>query len=198
MSYATPATCVRVRHKGTKRRGCATSSAGQLVATTMRLQTMPDATPRGSSSAPSALSGHECQLSPRPVRHAISYGGPLDQGPYAGIDLAEAWRGLMLRNRSVGAWRNLWWWLVQELTEPQSLAAVADALAAELPEDWVVADLTTKLPPGVAGNDLLPVEEELRAEHPSPHPLTELRMLAAGAPATRRAKRPGPHGPRRR
>jgi len=132
------------------------------------------------------------------VRHAISYGGPLDQGPYAGIDLAEAWRGLMLRNRSVGAWRNLWWWLVQELTEPQSLAAIADALAAELPEEWVVADLTTKLPPGVAGNDLFPVEEELRAEHPKPTPPYGAAHAGRRRPATRRAKRPGLHGPRRR
>ena len=31
----------------------------------------------------------------------------------------------MLRNRSVGAWRNMWFWLVRELAEPHTAAALA-------------------------------------------------------------------------
>jgi hypothetical protein len=115
------------------------------------------------------------------LRRAVAFGPPLDQGLLAGIDLAEGWRGLMLRNYSVGAWRNLWWWLVRELAEPQSTGQVTSALAAELPEGWTVADLTDHLPAGVDGDTLLPAEDDLRAEHRRPDPLTELRLLAAGA-----------------
>jgi hypothetical protein len=114
------------------------------------------------------------------VRSSVSYGAPLDQGVYAGIELAEAWRGLMLRSRSVGAWRNLWFWIVRELSEPHTAMAIADAFAAEFPRDWTVSDLTTSLVPGIVGDVLLPVEEDLRAAQPGPHPLTELQLLAAG------------------
>jgi hypothetical protein len=114
------------------------------------------------------------------VRSAVSYGGPLSGGPYVGIELAEAWRGLMLRNRSVGAWRNMWFWIVRQLAEPHTAAALADAFAAELPADWTVGDLTATLPPGIDGDVLLRVEEDLRAAQPGPHLLTELQILAAG------------------
>ena len=114
------------------------------------------------------------------MRHKISYGAPLNKGPYAGIELAEAWRGLMLRNHSVGAWRNLWFWIVRELTEPQSSADIASAFAAELPARWRVSDLTSRLADGMKGKNLLPVEEQLRAAHPEPDPLTELQLLAVG------------------
>ncbi len=114
------------------------------------------------------------------IRRAVSFGAPLDIGPYAGIELAEAWRGLMLRNYSVWAWRHLWAWVVRELTERHSTAAIADALAAELPADWTVADVTATLPAGSDGPTLLPVEPELRVAQPGLHPLTEFQLLAVG------------------
>ena len=77
-------------------------------------------------------------------------------GPYADIELAEAWRGLMLRNRSVGAWRNIWSWIVQELAETLSATALATAFTAELPAEWSVGDLTANLPPGIDGDELCP------------------------------------------
>ncbi len=115
------------------------------------------------------------------VRADISFGPPLGGGAYAGIEAAEAWRGLMLRNHSVGAWRNLWSWIVEELTEPHSARAIGDVLASKLPGDWKVADLIGHLQPGTESGLLMPVEDELRGAVPSPDPLTELKLLAAGA-----------------
>lgn len=117
----------------------------------------------------------------RTLQDAVAFGPPLEQGPLAGIDLAHGWRGLILRNVSVGAWRNLWWWLVRQLNEPHTPGDLGDALVAELPADWTVADLTDQLPPTTDGADLLPVERQLRQAEPRPHPLTELRLIALGA-----------------
>lgn len=115
------------------------------------------------------------------LREGIAFGLPLDQGLLTGIELAEAWRGAILRNYSIEAWRNVWWWIVQETKEPQTAGQIADAFAAELPEHSTVADLTNGLPATTDGGALLPVEAQLRSQHPRPHPLTELRMLALGA-----------------
>ena len=115
------------------------------------------------------------------IRSGIAFGPSLDHGLLAGIDLAEGWRGAILRNYSMEAWRNIWWWVVQELKEPQTAGQVATAFVANLPDDWTVGDLTSRLPPMTADGALLPVESDLRLMHPRPHPLTELRLLAVGA-----------------
>lgn len=115
------------------------------------------------------------------LRRAIAFGPPLHRGLLSGIDLAEGWRGAILRNASIEAWRNIWWWLVRELREPASVSELAAAFVAELPADWTVSDLLDQLPHSLAGDELVPVELELRAAQPKPHPLTELRLLALGA-----------------
>jgi hypothetical protein len=115
------------------------------------------------------------------LRHGIAFGKPLDLGVLRGIELAEAWRGAILRNYSIEAWRNIWWWLVRELAEPHTAADLSATFTAELPQDWRVADLTDRLPATADGAELLPVEAQLRQTQPRPHPLTELRMLAVGA-----------------
>jgi len=115
------------------------------------------------------------------LREAIAFGPPLDSGLLTGIDLAEGWRGAILRNYSIEAWRNTWWWIVRELTEPQTAAEIGGLFAAALPEDWTVGDLDTHLPATVDGTNLLPAEADLRKEHPRPDPLTELLILAVGA-----------------
>ena len=117
----------------------------------------------------------------RALRHGIAFGNPLGSGLLAGIDLAEAWRGAILRNYSIEAWRNLWWWIVEQLKDPQTAAQVGAAVADELPADWTVGDLLSRLPVTTDAGSLLPVEAELRATHPRPHLHTELRMLALGA-----------------
>jgi hypothetical protein len=117
----------------------------------------------------------------RTLRDGIAFGPRLDAGLLAGIDLAEGWRGAILRNYSIEAWRNIWWWVVKELNEPQTADQVAAAFVANLPEDWSVADLTVSLPPTTTEGALLPVESDLRSAHPRPHPLTDLKMLAVGA-----------------
>jgi hypothetical protein len=118
------------------------------------------------------------------LREAIAFGPPLESGLLVGIDLAEGWRGAILRNYSIEAWRNTWWWIVRELTEPQTAAEIGSLYAAQLPEDWTVGDLDKHLPATADGAHLLPVEADLRNQHPRPHPLTELLILAAGARRT--------------
>ncbi len=117
----------------------------------------------------------------RTLRHGIAFGEPLGAGLLAGIDLAEAWRGAILRNYSIEAWRNLWWWIVEQVKEPQTAAQIGAAVADELPQDWIVDDLATWLPASTEGGSLLQCEAKLRAAHPRPHLLTELQMLALGA-----------------
>ncbi|XRQ09239.1 hypothetical protein ACN3XK_74390 [Actinomadura welshii] len=49
------------------------------------------------------------------------------------VDWALSWRGALLRNASVTAWRRLWWWLTERLAEhPRSREALGDALAEAL------------------------------------------------------------------
>jgi hypothetical protein len=95
--------------------------------------------------------------------------------------LAPAWRGLVLRNYSVGAWRRLWSWLVEQVDEGLTPAAhVADALAEALP-DVTVKEFLAELPKTrLASGRPAPVEQQLR-DGADPLPLRELRILAVNA-----------------
>lgn len=115
------------------------------------------------------------------LQHAIAFGEPLEAGLLAGIDLAEGWRGAILRNYSIEAWRNTWSWTVYQLGDPCTAAEVGRRYAEQLPDDWSVGDLDEQLPPTSEGAVLNPVEAQLRAAKPGPHPLTELKLLALGA-----------------
>lgn len=117
----------------------------------------------------------------RTLRHGIAFGKPLGRGLLAGIDLSEAWRGAILRNYSIEAWRNLWWWIVEQLKEPQTAVQAGAAVGDQLPADWTVGDLSIRLPKTTDAGSLLPVEADLRAAEPRPHLLTELQILALGA-----------------
>jgi hypothetical protein len=96
------------------------------------------------------------------------------------LPIAQAWRGAILRNYSVGAWRRIWSWLVEQLGEPSSVTELAEQLAASIP-DVVVADMIDGLPARIAGGVLRSVEADLRAAHPAPDPLTEIQLLSLGA-----------------
>lgn len=114
-------------------------------------------------------------------RVRVGFGDFLKTDPVAaGLPVARAWRGVVLRNYSVGAWRRLWSWLVDQLAEPRTPYALGRLLAAELPDVTVgafVSDLSERL----EADRLAPLEEELRAAKFGPHPQTELSMLALGA-----------------
>jgi len=103
---------------------------------------------------------------------------------------AARWRGALLRNESVTAWRWLWWWLTDTLDEAPSTAEVltasfANALVTFAGKDMLFSEaVQAELPTGTASNGtLLPAERELRDAADSAYntePLLWLRMLALG------------------
>jgi hypothetical protein len=113
-------------------------------------------------------------------RRAVGTGDFVEADPVAaGLSITPAWRGVVLRNYSVGAWRRVWSWLVGELAEPMTTAELGERFADALP-DITVGEVVAGLPPTVEQGVLAPVEEELRAGHPGPDPWTELCLLAVG------------------
>jgi hypothetical protein len=97
------------------------------------------------------------------------------------IDVAPAWRGVVLRNYSVGAWRRLWSWLVEQVEGMVPVEELADRFAGVLPEDDTVAEFLSSLPATRSTTGVpLPAERDLR-KRDVPLPLTELRVLAVGA-----------------
>lgn len=89
-----------------------------------------------------------------------------------------AWRGVILRNYSVGAWRRLWSWLVEQVNGLTAAEAVADLFADALPNITVQAFLdqlpATRTPSGAPA----PAEQQLRASDLD-LPFRELAVLAS-------------------
>jgi hypothetical protein len=111
----------------------------------------------------------------------VAWGPFLEEDEVASsLDIAQAWRGIVLRNHSVGAWRRLWSWLVDQLQEePITIDALGARLAESLP-DISVAELIDTLPESADDGVLLPAEHALR-QASAPNPFAELQMLALGA-----------------
>ena len=51
------------------------------------------------------------------------------------MDATAAWSGVSLRNRSVGAWRSLWAWLVDQIRGLTSIRVLGESLAEALPAE---------------------------------------------------------------
>ncbi|MGW8763742.1 hypothetical protein ACWGN5_14690 [Streptomyces sp. NPDC055815] len=117
----------------------------------------------------------------RDVGHVFAFGDFLTTDAVAsGIDAASAWRGVALRNYSVGAWRRLWSWLVEQVDGLVPVEELADRFAEELP-DMTVAAFLSSLPATQSTTGVpLPAEHALRSAGEA-LPLTELRVLAASA-----------------
>lgn len=62
-----------------------------------------------------------------------------DDEVIAGIEVVPLWRGLMLRNMSVSAWRELWAWLVGQIDGYMPRAALAEVFADGLPAQTLTA-----------------------------------------------------------
>ena len=118
---------------------------------------------------------------PGAFRHAIGFGAS-PAGTLDGLEavVAEGWRGAIMRNYSVGAWRRLWSWLVEQLSEPLTVAELADRFAEALPGELSIAEMIDALPPSKQNGMLLAAEEKLRAQA-SRNPWIELQLLALGA-----------------
>lgn len=55
----------------------------------------------------------------------------------AGLETFPAWQGVAMRALSVGAWRDLWAWLVREISDYMPVAALAQTLADAMPSGTV-------------------------------------------------------------
>jgi hypothetical protein len=114
-------------------------------------------------------------------RRDIGFGDFTVTDPLArSLEITQAWRGVVLRNYSVGAWRRLWSWLVDQIDEQATVAELGAALAAEL-GSGTVGDLISELPQSSTPDGLLlPVEANLRGAHYGPNPRAELQILLVG------------------
>ncbi|MEV4274907.1 hypothetical protein [Actinoplanes xinjiangensis] len=103
----------------------------------------------------------------------------------ADLDHAMRWRGALLRNWSVWAWRLLWANLVAPLSETGTREDAVAVFVAGLPSVRVRQALRDDLPPTVDGNGgLQPVEHDLNDEVGQAggwSVLQLLRLLAVGA-----------------
>ena len=124
---------------------------------------------------------HPVRYFTRDVGHVLAFGDFLTADAVtSGIDAAAAWRGVVLRNYSVGAWRRLWSWLVEQVDGLVPIEEVADRFAAELP-DMTVDSFLSSLPATQSTTGApWPAEHDLRWAG-DPLPLAELRVLATSA-----------------
>lgn len=90
---------------------------------------------------------------------------------------AEAWRGTVLRWFSVGAWRKLWSWLVDEIDGYTPVDEIGDAFASKLP-DSTVGTWLKELPALSTGGTLLPAEQIIQTELSAPE--AHLATLLSG------------------
>ena len=90
------------------------------------------------------------------------------------------WRGVILRNYSVGAWRRLWSWLVEQVKGLTRYQDVEDRFADQLPAISVQAFLDQLPPTQTPSGDPAPAEQQLRASDLI-LPYRELSVLAVNA-----------------
>ncbi|OBG23523.1 hypothetical protein A5765_18820 [Mycolicibacterium celeriflavum] len=115
------------------------------------------------------------QLSPNPkgwqftLADGVAYGDRLDVDPVLVEERrqAEAWRGMLLRRHSVGAWRVFWSALVAEVLR------AAEPVSRDELHEWVrgqvgtgsVADFADGLPPVQVDGHPAPAEEQVKAAY---------------------------------
>ena len=124
---------------------------------------------------------HEVRDVTRDVRPVLAFGDFLSSDPVTGgLETALVWRGVVLRNYAVGAWRRLWSWLVAQVDGLMPAGELGDRFADTLPAG-TVATFVDGLPATVTQTGApAPVEEQLRAG-PMPLPVRELAVLAVNA-----------------
>ena len=99
----------------------------------------------------------------------------------ASLPVVPQWRGLMLRNLSVRAWRDLWAWMVNGIDGLSPRESVGERLADEFDPSQTVRDFRDSLPGTVTG-DGLPAPAELDddlADEPTARRLIAVLCLGA-------------------
>jgi hypothetical protein len=103
------------------------------------------------------------------MRKSVAYGNHVTVDPILSDEQrAAAWRGVLLRHHSVGAWRRLWAELVEQVITGDALTK--DDLCAWITSKalpMTVRDFLAGCPATVDGNgDPQPAEDEARTEYP--------------------------------
>lgn len=113
-------------------------------------------------------------------RQTVAFGQFVDEDDrVARLGVTQPWRGLLLRHYSVGAWRRIWSWLVDQVEDLTPPTELTDAFADSLP-DTTVRGFVDDLPALSAEGAPSPAEEAARALDWS-LPARELAVLAIGA-----------------
>ena len=88
----------------------------------------------------------------------VAYDEEILYDPVCGqLEATLAWRGVVLRGRSILAWRDLWAELVNKIWGLTTIRDLADTFAEALPEQ-TVASYMDGLPDPGSGNNLLPAD----------------------------------------
>jgi hypothetical protein len=120
------------------------------------------------------------------VESTVVFGGALEEDPVlSGIGEAEAWRGLLLRNYSVSAWRRLWAALVScigtaDEHADRSAAELQAWLADQMPDMTTGAFIDGELPATTQGGKPAAAERAILSDSPQV-PLTDVKVLLPGA-----------------
>lgn len=121
------------------------------------------------------------------VEAAVAFGDALQSDPIlAGIDEATAWRGTLLRNYSVSAWRRLWAALVRTIgsadeATDRTAEELQTWLAEQMPVDMTVRTAMDELPPAMTGGHPAPAEWTVLAQGGIRDPLTNVKLLLLGS-----------------
>lgn len=112
----------------------------------------------------------------------VAYGSAAREDPLlASEERTAAWRGVVLRHHSVGAWRHLWAALVNEVRDAEhaSRGHLHEWITAQLPAGSV-ADFEADLPPVIDGHgDPMPAEDVILDDDRGV--VTDVALLLLGA-----------------
>ncbi len=123
------------------------------------------------------------------VESAVVFSDALEADPVlAEIEEAAAWRGVLLRNYSVSAWRRLWAALVRSIGQEEDSADRSTEelqvwLAEKMP-GMTVRAFMDELPLGMAGGHPAPAERTVLAGGDAQDPVTSMRLLLLGVRRT--------------
>ena len=122
---------------------------------------------------------------PDAVESVVVFSDALETDPVLSrIAEAAAWRGVLLRNYSVSAWRRLWAALVRSIgPEEDSADRSAGELQAWLADQvpgMTVRAFMDQLPPGMTGRHPAPAERIVLAGGDAGDPATNIRLLLVG------------------
>lgn len=121
------------------------------------------------------------------LRRAVAYGPAAGHDPVlAAEERTMAWRGLLLRHHSVGAWRRLWAGLVAHVQrcEVATRQELHDWISAELP-DQTVSFFERNLPAVVDGaGHPAPAEDEILSANSGVHGDVAVLIIGAQRPDT--------------